>query len=643
MSESADPLDPFDHAVALHQAGRLDEAEDLYRELLRGNADDSVVLNLLGAVRLARGDADEARALLARSVAIDPDDPTAWLHLAEAELSQDRGRAALDAWIRAARTGFEELPLRSRLGTVLEALCRSVGRDEVFRRCADLDDETLRTGLQAWITHLAAPEPREYLEANEALRGGDLAAAEQGYREAIAAHPDHPESLLNLGGVLAVTDRAAESEEMLRRAVAAAPSGRSQAALGGTLGRLGRHEEAIELLEHAVREDPDLAEAWINLGESLAAVQRHDEAVPVARRAIELAGDRAEAWKSFAGALEFRDPKASIAAAEEALRRRPDLADAEMIRAQSLLRLGEFQAGWRAYEARWRVRDAPSRRGRRPIWHGGPLPVGESLLVTGEQGVGDEVMFATMLPDAERRFGPGVLECDPRLAALLSRSLPTWRVIAGGGPIPENTRWEIPIGSLAGLVRGDADSFGAGRPLLVPDEATQTAFAEMIASRLPGRGPLVGISWNSVNPRLGPAKSLPLASLAESVAAAGARLVDLQYDSTVEARERLRADTGIDLLQIDECDRRRDLDGLASLISTLDGVVSIDNTTIHLAGGLGIPSMVLLPFGSDWRWTLDRDRSLWYPSVRTARQRQPGDWNGPLAEAARFVQGLGTA
>jgi ADP-heptose:LPS heptosyltransferase len=127
------------------------------------------------------------------------------------------------------------------------------------------------------------------------------------------------------------------------------------------------------------------------------------------------------------------------------------------------------------------------------------------------------------------------------------------------------------------------------------------------------------------------------------VAAAGARLVDLQYDSTVEARERLRADTGIDLLQIDECDRRRDLDGLASLISTLDGVVSIDNTTIHLAGGLGIPSMVLLPFGSDWRWTLDRDRSLWYPSVRTARQRQPGDWNGPLAEAARFVQGLGTA
>lgn len=639
MVDSA-AADPFELAVSLHQAGRLPEAEPLYRGLLEEAEDDAVVLNLLGALRLARGDAVEARELLARSVALDPEDPTAWLHLAEAELAARRHAEALRAWVRAAALDDGRDELRSRLEPVGRTLSRMHGESTLLELCAAIDDAPRRNAVEALVRRLAQVEPASHVAANSALAVGDLAAAERGYRTCLDECPDHPESLLNLGSLLAITDRLDESEKMLTRAVAVAPTARTRAALATTLGRLDRHDEAIELLEAAIREDPDLPEAWVNLGESLAAVQRHDEAIPVARRAVELGGERPEAWKSLASALEFRDPRASIAAAEEALRRRPDFADAEMTLAQGLLRLGRFEAGWRAYGARWRVRDAPQRRGLLPAWESPHLDAASRLLVVGEQGVGDEVMFVSMLADLEAKVGAGTIECDRRIVGLLARSFPSWRCVPFGESTSHDGDREVPIADLARALRDRTEAFATSRPFLVADEARCDRIRELLDSRV-SSGPTIGISWHSANRRLGPAKSIALEALATAVASAGGRLVDLQYDSTDEDRDRVRAATGADLLQIEGIDRRDDLDGLAALIASVDGVVSIDNTTIHLAGGLGTPAMVLLPHGSDWRWTLGHETSLWYPSVRIARQVDPGDWTVPLRAAAAFVERTG--
>jgi hypothetical protein len=197
---------------------------------------------------------------------------------------------------------------------------------------------------------------------------------------------------------------------------------------------------------------------------------------------------------------------------------------------------------------------------------------------------------------------------------------------------------QLPIGSLCGYFRAAAESFQAtkGTYCLADDERVALLRQQLgVSDEF-----LIGISWRSNNAQNGAQRSLDLAQLASCLHQPGVRLVNLQYGEVAEELAELERETRISVWQCPTVDNTLDLDGLAALISVCDQVVSVDNSTVHLAAALGKPTWVLLPFLPDWRWLLTRCDSPWYPSVRLFRQLQRGIWSPVLKEIEDSVNAL---
>jgi len=257
--------------------------------------------------------------------------------------------------------------------------------------------------------------------------------------------------------------------------------------------------------------------------------------------------------------------------------------------------------------------------------------------VWGEQGVGDEVMFGSMLGEFRGHCGRMLVQMDKRLIPLFRRSLPSDVEFYERGTVVPEDRYDshIPIGSLGLHLRPNRESFEGHRGAYL--KADEDRVRSLRASFGLAEGErLIGVSWRSSNPETGAGRSLPLWELAQVLGGEGRRLVNLQYGEVrqeiTEALER----AGVVVEQVPGLDCQNDLDGLAALIGACDEVVSIGNATAHLAGALGQKTTVLLPYSPSWRWMAEGDQSPWYQSVRLIRQAERGDWSSVL-QAVKYV------
>lgn len=354
--------------------------------------------------------------------------------------------------------------------------------------------------------------------------------------------------------------------------------------------RLGRLELAEVDARAAVAANPGFAGGWNTLGSVLMARGKAGEALDAFEQAIDADGDAPQA---------------------------------RFNRSVALLTLGRLAEGWDGYELGWAVPSGrfPRAEFPQPLWDGRPL--------------GDEVMFASLVPQLAGEGVRVVLDCDARLAPLLSRGLPDTppgvTVVARGEPpdgrlTAPDVVAQIPAGSLPRLMRRRIEDFAGRQPAFL--RADPSRVAELRRRLEDGRGDgrrLIGVSWSSKNAAVGHLRSIPLARLAHALERPGVRLVSLQYgDVAAEVAAAGVTDPGLDAWG--------DIDGLAALISAMDLVVSVDNSTVHLAGGLGCPAWALLPHSAEWRWMQGRHDTVWYPSVRLFRQTAPGDWDGVLRE-----------
>jgi hypothetical protein len=234
-------------------------------------------------------------------------------------------------------------------------------------------------------------------------------------------------------------------------------------------------------------------------------------------------------------------------------------------------------------------------------------------------------MFAGLIPDLVETGIPCILDCRRRLQPLFARSFPKVGVITGHSPdhsLQTGIAAHLPIGSLPGFLRPDASSFSRSRPrYLVADPIARDRFREQYGKeRL-----LVGLAWHTDNPSSGHRRSIDLKLLAPILDCENVRWISLQYgdhDSLESEAKAVNAPIRIDR----SVDQLADMDIFAAQIAALDLVITIDNSTAHLAGALGAETWVLLPFAPDWRWLQDREDSPWYPSMRLFRQPHRGDW-----------------
>ncbi len=447
----------------------------------------------------------------------------------------------------------------------------------------------------------ATPSIESTVTLKEALakhRAGRLDEAAQRYRQILWAEPGHADALHLLGMVAY---------------------------------QRGDLEQALALIRSAIAIYPAAPSYYSNLGNVLRAQEKIAEAETCYRRSLDIHPNQAEVHLNLGNVLKaLGNVDAALASYQSARFLNPELAEAEVAESTTLLLQGEFNAGWGGLEARWRTRDygGRPRNDPQPQWGGEQLLSGR-LLVWGEQGIGDEVMFAGLLHDVLAGGTRCLIECDPRLQPLFARSFPEVEVLSRHRPDVQkelDLTAQIPCGSLPGLFRQGPKDFSATQsPYLVADKAKRTELRDRYYD---GR-PLVGIAWHTNNKQSGRSRSIPLAALASLFAKSGVRWVSLQYGDPTVLRDEAKS-ARAPLLIDGELDQWADLDGFAAQIAAMDLVVTIDNSTAHIAAALGRPTWTLLPFAPDWRWMLKRDDSPWYPTMRLFRQGEPGQWNPVL-------------
>lgn len=454
-------------------------------------------------------------------------------------------------------------------------------------------------------------------------------------RRSLSANPEQEALLLVKAG------RLPEAEAIYRALLKAGPPTATACNnLALLCGMTGRKMEELRLLRQALTLQPHYPPALANLGKALLPLGRLEESERLLRQALELATQSPEILNSLGATLMARsDLDGAEACFREALHFHDELAEAHFNLARTLLLRGRFQEAWQRYEWRWRCPEYQHQQltsGRPPF---APEARTGRLLLWPEQGVGDEVLFHSLLHEADQLSEEIVLQADDRLLPLLERSFPALTVVGSAAPVPES-RYDrqLPVGGMCRVLRPDAGAFRRQRPgYLRSDPIRRERIREELQSR--HQGLLCGVSWHSAG-LTGPAKSIELAALAPALSHPDVALVSLQYGSVRQDIARLRRKTGVEVLEVDSVDTFGDLDGLAALIDACDLVVSISNSTANLAGALGKPTWVLLPSAPDWRWGQSGASCFWYPSCGLFRQERPGDWQPPLFELGKALDRL---
>lgn len=472
------------------------------------------------------------------------------------------------------------------------------------------------------------------------------------YRRALAIAPEPAQARHILGLMLKDTGNPEEGLVHLREAHRLAPDdGVLLRSLVVTLVEAGLFDDGLDIAERAVKGNPGSAEAQRclgfvlqNLHDPARASVHYEEALRLGMNDAEFHNDRAVVAQDLGRLTE------AFECYEQALARRPDFPQSVFHRGLARLLTGDYARGWADYEARHAV---PGLLSARPVsfpsWDGTPL-AGRTLLVYGEQGLGDEIMFASCLSQAMAAGGECIIECAPKLQGIFARSFPEATVYAAAPDrrMPQaiasrRIDCELASGSLPRLFRRGLDDFPRHQGYLKADPARVARWRDRLGQL--GGGLKVGISWRGgVHKTRGPLRSFTLERWLPMLRLSGARFVSLQYttgaDSEVAQLEKLH---GVRVVHWPEA--IADYEETAALVDALDLVVSVCTAVIHLGGALGKTVWVMVPFSAEWRYGASGESMAWYPSVRLFRQPAFGQWEPVIsavaAELARHASGSG--
>ncbi|WP_298370080.1 tetratricopeptide repeat protein [Azospirillum sp.] len=457
---------------------------------------------------------------------------------------------------------------------------------------------------------------------------GRTDAAERHYRLILGVEPTQPDALHLLGVLRAQTGAPVLAVAAITWSLRVRPAAvQPWAHLGAALRATERLDEAEAALRRALALDPAAADALDALGATLHGLARYPLARAWLTRADALRPNHAETLLNLGTVL--RDQR-RFAEAERCFDRvlaaQPSNMTAHLARAVGRLVTGDLRAGWDGFEHRWR-------RFSTPPWAGEPLD-GATILLHMEQGFGDAMQFVRYAPLVERAGGRVVIEASPALFRLFQASFdPSIQVLVRGPEPPPHDR-HCPLMSLPRAFATDLSSIPATIPYLAPERGDRNRWRDQLATG--PEGLRVGLVWAG-NPRHrnDRNRSLPVKHLRPLLAIPGVRFFNLQAGDGREGLSALAPDPVEDPME-----RARDFADTGAILANLDLLISVDTAIVHLAGAMGVPAWLLLPYAPDWRWLLDRADSPWYPSLRLFRQPRPGDWATTLGTVAAVLKAM---
>ena len=401
-----------------------------------------------------------------------------------------------------------------------------------------------------------------------------------------------------------------------------------------------RFGAAYVYIQRASQLAPDESVVWNNLALCYQETEQPEEALKCFIKALNRDPNDLLALGNLAKLYnDLGEPQKAINCTDRALKLNSKMPEARYNKGISLLTLGQWEEGWKGYEFNLGKHQGRRERvfGTIPRWTG---EKGLTLIAYGEQGVGDEINFASCIPDL-KRDNEVIIECDRRLEGLFRRSFGGTvygtRYVKGGleWPTKHPIDATVAFGSLPGFYRNSTEAF-PGTPYLVPDPLRCVAWKAALDSLGPKLK--VGIAWTGgIRKTFRHLRSLTLKDL-EPIWRQDATFVSLQYKDATEECAEVEAATGIKIHHLPYATQTQDMDDQAALMSQLDLVITVQQTAVHIGGGLGVPTWALIPKTPLWRYGLTGTTMPWYGSVRLYRQKS--DWVHCIAEAASDLRKL---
>lgn len=622
--------------LLLLEQGRASEALEHLTSVVAATPGDSGALNNVAVALRALGRVGEALAYQQAAVNQAPRDAVALGNLAGAYFETGAMTQAADLYAQALAFDGRNAGLLNNFALTLQAMGRADDAEACFAAAAAADP--------------AYAAPLDNLGTLLMLRGKPAQAAAR-HRAALAIDPLHANAWNNLGNALAAAGSTAAAFKSWRNALTLRPDqAEAWTNLGVGLAGAENFAAAAVVLRRALRLNADSAAAWNNLGDALRLESGQETTIGRYARAAALEPDYAEAWSNLGlAAQRGGDMAAGERLFDRALRINPELAGARFNRGLLRLEVGRLDEGWPDYA--YRFASGKVGKGRAPAappWRGEALRPGEKLLVWREQGLGDEILFASMYAELLDRGVEAIFECDARLVGPLSRALPAGANVlvraqtvdaAGDETLaaPDYAR-HVPAGSLARLLRGRLADFPARPAWLAADPARVADFRARLEEAAPGVL-RVGVAWRSqLMTAERRAAYLRLEDLAPLFALSGVAIVNLQYgdveDEVADAERRL----GVRLLRWPDLDLKDDLEGAAALTAALDLVIAPAVSAAELATALGAPTWRLA--GRDWTWAGTAARP-WTPSAQVFAPQAGERLAGLVARVARKLKALG--
>ena len=456
------------------------------------------------------------------------------------------------------------------------------------------------------------------------------------FRRAVAAWPNHPNPLCNVGTTLYKLERHEEALLELDRALALDPDHvHALNSRGLVLRGLERNAEALACFDRVLAINPNFAEALNNRAIILRALGRYEDDLASLGRALALNPADFAAYYNLSGALlKVGRPEEARQALDRACALRPQDTNACFARAQAQLLLGDLPAGFRGFELRWEILGKEAKADTdRPLWLGETAIEGKTILLHGEQGLGDILQFVRYAPMVAALGARVVLRTRPPLMRLFAGMPGVAQLVSETEPLPAHDL-HCPLMTLPVAFGTTVETIPAEIPYLKAEPSRVAEWKEKLG---PASRPRLGLVWAG-NPDLKQAsiRDIPFKTLLPLLQLP-ADFISLQ--KVIDAADRPAYDRAPNLVRIGET--LSDFADTAALVENLDLVIAVDTSTLHLSAALGRPVWLMNRLDTCWRWLTRRNDSPWYPTLRQFRQRTAGDWDGVVQDIARELTAAG--
>lgn len=645
-------MELLNSALRNHQAGRWPEAEQQYRRVLATEPQNADAIHLLGLLYHQTGKVEQAIGLYKQALGIRPNYLEVHGNLAMALQQQGKHTEAIghfqqvlaiepnhaETHLKLAVARHQQRQLDAAITHYQRAIALQPQNPSAYNNLAIVLQEQGKNELSLTHVRQAIAQQPNYVEAHYNLGNilrtmGKLEEAVGAYQQAIALKPNYPEAYYNLGNTLGELENWSEAIASYQQAIALRPNyAKAHNNLGTVLRKQGDLDRALISYQKAIAQRPNYADAYYNLGITFGQQEKLDAAIKYYQQAIGLKPDP-EIYNNLAVTFQKqRKIPEAIASYRRAIELRPNYAEAHKNLGMALLLLGEMQEGLAELEWRWQCGTFTKEKSAydlgKPLWDGRDLQ-GRTILLYSEQGMGDAIQFIRYVPLVKAKGAHVIVECQKPLLRLFTAVPEIDRVVERGTALPEFDV-QASLMTLPHILGTTLDNIPAQIPYL-RSESSEEALKRLLRTEDKGK---VGIVWGTKSGHpTAKDRSCKLSDFLPILEIKDITFYSLQKGEQVAEIAPLGREN---LVNLDP--QLQDFADTAAAMQQLDLIITVDTAVAHLAGALGKPAWVLLPFVPDWRWMLEREDTPWYPTMRLFRQEKAKDWSQVFVSVRKALE-----